>query len=464
MSLDIFRNLLLQSLPNIFNIASSTLNYKVISSAANELTIALDAVDDMHVASSINQATSGDLDLHGETFGVRRIIGELDFSYRARLLASYDRPYVTKPNIKSIVTDYVTNTPVLEEWVTDRWWLGGNPNPTRVVEYLPAITDTVTQTSSGIFVSTIPDVFLASDTTFTGTNYGSGSTWTNNSSGAEITLGTPVSGAGEQLWVSYTYADSLSGDYVDWVPHGFLDYDTIIRFRSVMNNFSIVEASPLETVVQTNALNGYEVYLGYEDADKGTVYNWKTVVDETHQARINESLRIDNLVTDEFQNSDSTTLVSVNYDIARIVGVYLSTDPMHTGTNYATNNDFNGREIYLNTPLPNKTGVIVSYHRYGIIDYTQLESANYNITGDEDLRFTLEIQLSGEQFVKWGSFKYLEKRWGQLQSLTTELVGEVTDIAKAAGIKVWIIFRSPSTRYGEEDAIYGISIYGGSFY
>jgi len=463
MSIDLFRNLLLRSLPTIFNKASSTLTYKILTMASNELSILLEATDEMRIASSIIQATSGDLDLHGETFGVRRILGEEDENYRERLLESYDRPYVTKPNLKRILSDYVSTTPDIEEWIYDRWWLQGKPIPERVVEYLPALTNTVTQTSSGIFVNTIPDIYLASDVNFTGTNYGSGSTWENTPpSGAEITLGTPVS-AGELLWVSYTYNEVPSGEDIDWTPHGFIDDDIIMRYRNISNNFTIIDAEPDFAQFQTNGLDGYTIYAGYEDEDVGTVYNWEATVDENQQFIINETKRIDNLVTDEFQNSDSTTKVTVNYDIARVIGVYLSSDPNHEGTNYATNNSFNGREIYLNTPLPNKTGVIVSYHRYSIIDYSRLDEIKFNLTGEEDLRFTIEVHLN-EEFYKYNEFKYLQKRWGQLKSPIAELVGEVADIAKAAGIKVAIIFRDPSYRYGDPNAIYGQVIYGNSYY
>jgi len=462
MSLNIFRELLLSSLSSVFSKVTSSTNYKVMTAIASSVDDAQTQIDNMSEASSINQATSADLDLHGYTLDVQRIIGENDATYRQRILASYDRPYVTKPNLKELTQQYSESDIRVEEYILDRWWLGGNPWPQPVTEYLPALTDTVTQTSSGILTRTMPEGWLAADTARTGTNYTSGSTWTNNASGAELTLTTPVS-AGTILRITYTPNTSPSGDDIDWVPHGYLGDDTIIHHRLVSNNYGEIESIPSEISIQTNMLPGYQVYSMYNDIETGIVYSWISVVDGNKRITLKEENRTDNLVSDEFQNATSTTQVQVNHDIAKVIGVWLATDPDHEGINYATDNTFDGRTIYLNTELPSKTGLIVNYHRYSITDYQRLDFEKFVKTGEDDLRFTLELQMSSS-FIKWGTFKYRQKRWGELINEVAGTVGELLNIAKAAGVKTKAILITAGAIYGRPESIYAQVYYGGSYY
>lgn len=59
--------------------------------------------------------------------------------------------------------------------------------------------------------------------------------------------------------------------------------------------------------------------------------------------------------------ADDTTHVTTNAPIRQVLGVWLATDTERTGTNYATNNNFLGNVITLNTALPGVVNVMVDY-------------------------------------------------------------------------------------------------------
>ena len=58
---------------------------------------------------------------------------------------------------------------------------------------------------------------------------------------------------------------------------------------------------------------------------------------------------------------DDVTHVTVGHDIRQVLGVWLATDTQRAGTNYATDNNFAGSVITLNTPLPGVNAVRVDY-------------------------------------------------------------------------------------------------------
>lgn len=59
---------------------------------------------------------------------------------------------------------------------------------------------------------------------------------------------------------------------------------------------------------------------------------------------------------------DDTTHVTVSHDIRQVLGVWLATDTRRQGTNYASDNNFAGKIITLDTPLPaGPPAVIVDY-------------------------------------------------------------------------------------------------------
>ena len=69
--------------------------------------------------------------------------------------------------------------------------------------------------------------------------------------------------------------------------------------------------------------------------------------------------------------ANSDTIYTDYQDLIDIIGVYLSTDPTHIGTNYYTNGSFDTKDgiITLGTTLPAHTEVIVSYVRkHGLAD------------------------------------------------------------------------------------------------
>jgi len=462
MSLQSFRDLLLDSLSNIFNKAASTNTYAALTIAANELNITDEEVENVRESSLIRRANEDELDLHGFTLDIKRISDENDEDYRIRILDSYDRPYVTKQNLINLASDYSTTTARIEEYVKDRWWLG-SLRPGKQLEIASSISNTTVRSSSGLLENTIPDCWLITDTTYTGTNYCSGCTFTNDSSGSLINLTTPVSGADVQLILNYTQNQPVSGANIDWTAHSYIADDLIIRHRSCDNNYFEIDSQPLYINILTNMLPGYKIYSSYFNSDEGIVYSWESVVDDSSYITIDESKRTDNLITDEFQIASDITEITVNNDIANVVGVYLATDSEHEFTNYASDDNFLGRTIYLNTDLPLKTNVIVTYHKYSIRDYRSLDFSSFIKTGYEDLRFTIEVQIT-QSFLKYNTFKYGEARWGQLQNELTGTLGELIDIAKAAGIKTSVILVSKGTYYGSEDAIYSQVIYGGNFY
>lgn len=462
MSLESFRDLLLDSLSNIFNKAASTNTYKMLTAISNELNITDSEIDNLKEGTLIRRATEDELDLHGFTLNVQRIANEVDEDYRVRILDSYDGSYVTKQNLISLATPYSLVTPKIEEYVKDRWWVG-SMRPGKQTELASSVTNTIIRAASGILQGTIPDCWATTDYAHTGTNYCSGCSFTNDGSGALIYLTTPVSGADVQLEISYTPDQPSSGANIDWTPHSYLNNDVIIRHRSCSNNYLEIDTQPTYVKILTNMLPGYVIYSSYFNIDDGIVYSWESTVDDSFYITLDETKRTDNLVTDEFQVASDITQVTVNNDIANVVGVYLATDTSHSLINYASDNNFKGRTIYLNTSLPTKTNVIVTYHKYSIRDYRSLDFLKFVKTGFEDLRFTIEVQIS-QDFEKYGTFKYSEKRWGQLQNELTGTLGQLIDIAKAAGIKSSVILVSKGTYYGAEDAIYSQVLYGGSYY
>ena len=178
---------------------------------------------------------------------------------------------------------------------------------------------------------------------------------------------------------------------------------------------------------------------------------------------LQESNRTDSLITNEFQISNDSSTVTTSYDITKVVGVFLSSDIAQVGINYATDNNFNGRIITLNTPLPQKIGVIVTYNKNAIKNYTLLSNNLFTKTGFDDLRFTIEVQIT-QPFLKYGTFKYGTTRWGQLANELTGTLGQLIDTAKATGIKASVVLVTKGTFYGADDAIYAQCWYGGSYY
>jgi hypothetical protein len=457
-----FNTLLLDSLSNIFSKAQSTNIYKILFTVSNELDIADTNLDELRQSISLTQASSGDLDLFGFQMNLRRINGEEDELYRQRLLASYDREYITKNNLQNLSTDYSISVPKIEEYIYDRWWLGGTPIPQSQEEISSSSTTTTVNSSSGVLINTIPDCFLITDTTYTGTNFCSGCTFTNTISGAIITLTTPVS-AGTQMRIRYVPNQATSGDNIDWIPHSFAYNDTIIRHRNSSNNYGIINSTSTYIQIQTNMLPGYLVYSSYTDIETGIIYSWTSIVEQDGTIFLREENRTDNLITNEFQISNDENSVITNYEIGRVLGVYLATDVTQKDTNYATDNNFQGRTIILNTPLQKKSGVIVTYNKFSIRNYSLLSSNLLTRTGEEDLRFTIEIQIT-QDFIKYGTFKYNTARWGQLQNELTGTLGQLIDIAKAAGIKTSVILVSKGVHYGDDEAIYAQCWYGGAYY
>jgi len=308
----------------------------------------------------------------------------------------------------------------------------------------------------------MPECWSVLDTLHTGTNYCSGCSFTNNSSGALITLTTPVT-AGDLLQVVYTLDAITSGSNIDWVPHGFLGYDAIIHHRVLSNNYDLITSNVRNITIQTNMLPGYMVYTSLFNIDTGIIYGWQNTVDNNGQIILDENTRVDNLVVDEYQIADDVNQISVNHSIAKVVSVYLAIDVNHTGTNYATTNNFSGNTIILDTPLPSKTAVIVNYNRYPIQNYRDFNIDNFVKTGDEDLRFTMEFQLNAD-FIKYNTAKYSQISWGQLANDNISLVAEAIDIAKAAGIKTKLIIVSKGAIYGQVGSVYAQVFYGGQYY
>jgi len=462
MSLNNLRYILLQSLSSIFAKNQSSNNYKVLSSIANELYEVEQQISQIELASTVQTALSGDLDLHGKTFEIQRDYLEDDESYRQRLLASYNRSNVTYNNLKNLTSDYSLGEVTGYQYIYDRWWVGGKILPDKVTENLVTITDTISQTSSGIFINTIPECWLITDTTRTGTNYCSGCSFENNASGALITLTTPVS-AGTQMSFAYTPNVTTSGDYsYDLIPHSFINYDTLMRHKLLTNNFVITNSDKESITIRTDMNENYPVNISYYDADLGTIYRWQTVIDANQSFTINENKRIDNLIIDEYSYSDSLLQVTTQFEIGNVVGVYLSSDTSKTDTNYATTNNFTGKTIILDTSLPIRTGVITTYNKYHISDYLDLNIDNIIGAGEDDLRFTVQFDI-WQTFIKYGTFKYGEKRWGELSDPSAILIGELLDIAKAAGIKINILLTTTEVKYGLRHSIYAEVIYSGDY-
>lgn len=462
MSLSNLRYILLQSLSSIFKKNQSSVNYKLMTAIASELADAEENMGQISLASTVNTALSGDLDLHGKTFNLQRNYQEEDETYRQRLLNAYDRSNVTFNSLKSLTTDYSLGPITGYQYIYDRWWLGGKFLPEKVSENILPITDTISQTSSGIYVNTIPECWLVTDTTKTGTNYCSGCSFVSSSSGALVTLTTPVS-AGTELKFIYTPYVDITEDYsYDQLPHSFLNYDTIMRHKLLTNNFIIVNSSKDGITIRTDMNEGYPVSISYYDSTVGTIYIWKTEINSDKSFTISEDKRTDNLIVDEYYYSESLNQIQTQFEIGNVVGVYLSTDTTKTGTNYSTTNNFVGRTITLDTPLPTKTGVIITYNKYHIKDYLDLNVDQIIGAGEDDLRFTVQFDI-WQSFIKYGTFKYGEKRWGELTNPSAILIGELLDIAKAAGIKINIVLMTSEVKYGIKHSIYAEIIYAGDY-
>lgn len=63
----------------------------------------------------------------------------------------------------------------------------------------------------------------------------------------------------------------------------------------------------------------------------------------------------------EVATPSSTTTVDALYPIRQVLGVWLATDTERTGTNYATDNNFAGLTITLDTALPGVVDVLIDY-------------------------------------------------------------------------------------------------------
>ena len=75
----------------------------------------------------------------------------------------------------------------------------------------------------------------------------------------------------------------------------------------------------------------------------------------------------------ETATPSNLTTVTVDHPIRQVLGVWLGNDEQRAGTNYATDNNFAGSTITLNTPLPGLDDVIV--------DYGAVESPDTTTTG-----------------------------------------------------------------------------------
>lgn len=463
MSFDNVKYILESSLSSLFNKLASSNNAKIITTLTNEITDAETNVEEVRLASTVTFASCGDLDLHGKTFGVSRNFGEEDETYRQRLLKSYDKNNVTFNNLNKLVTDYSQGTIKAYQYFYDRWWLGGQYWPAPVTELVNTITGTTVRASSGIMANSVPECWLGTDLAKTGTNYSSGSSFTNDVSGSLVTLSTAVSGAGVPVRLIYTPTEIVSANYdYDFVPHSFLNVDTISRHRLVSNNFILVNSTPNNIQIRTNLLPGYKVYISYFDNDVGTTYNWQAVVGNDQILTIDETKRTDNSIVDEYSLPTNLNQIDTVYEIGNVNGVYLATDTRHELVNYSTSDNYIGNTITLDTPLPFKTGVITSYNRYHIKNYSNLNFSQFIKTGYEDLRFTIEFDI-WQTFSKYGDFKYGQKRWGELLNPTDVIVGELLDNAKAAGIQANLIIMINEVRYGDTMAIYGEVFYGAGY-
>lgn len=464
MSLNNIRYLLLQSLSSLFSKYSSTYNYKIMTAIAEELAGLEDSIESERLASTVSTALSGDLDLHGKTFNLLRNFGELDESYRQRLLNAYDRGNVTYNNLVNLITPYSEFPIIGYQYVQDRWWLGGKYTTPKAVENVSSITGTIVHASSGVLDRTIPECWLETDTTRTGTNFASGASFINTPpSGADITLTTPVS-AGVGLTLIYNVDQDISTDYTyDEIAHSFLNNDTIVRHRSLVNNFILVESTPVHVKVRTNMLPGYVVHISYYDPDVGTVYQWEATIEEDKTFTIDETKRLDNLIVDEYSLPDELTKVTTGFEVGNVVGIFLSTDVRKIGTNYSTSNNFIGKTITLDTTLPFKTGVVTTYNKYHIPDYSKLNFSQFLNAGDDDFRFTLRFNV-WETFLKYGTFQYATKKWGQFDNPSAILIGELIDISKAAGIKTNIAVLTSEVKYGFRWSIYAEVFYSGNYF
>lgn len=77
----------------------------------------------------------------------------------------------------------------------------------------------------------------------------------------------------------------------------------------------------------------------------------------------------------EVTSSDNATQVTAAADIRQVLGVWLASDVAREGTNYATNNNFAGRVITLNSALPSAVEPV-------IVDYGSIEAPSSVTSGD----------------------------------------------------------------------------------
>lgn len=108
-------------------------------------------------------------------------------------------------------------------------------------------------------------------------------------------------------------------------------------------------------------------------------------------------------ITNEQQTSTAKDRVSTDAIIDSVQGVWLGTDPGHTGTNYYTGGSFNIREIELGTELPNQnTDVLIDYTTSAAISFKEkliIQSSSIKsiyVTNNSGNTANLYIILAGD--------------------------------------------------------------------
>ena len=355
MSLQIQLNKLLNNLPDFFNIDTGGNVYNFFLSIANELYLTEEDIGDITDQININTATGDSLDAHAIAFGLYRNAGESDTSFRARILASFIRPQITKPRLISAVEDLSTVTPIIEEYFIDKWWLGGNPVLEAVTESLSASGNQIV-TSQSIMTSGYPDIFPFYDTQQTGTNYGSGATINDNIITTSLNL--PITGADFLYQVTYTpKVEALTPTSAyDFIPESFLYHNTILHNDNTHNNTGVrwigestesgTTIAPSADIYTQDAFGittitglasaGYGVDIDYWDEDNNHIYRWRSYIDRNGILRFNDSKRIDSEIGSERRYTDTVAGTSVDtaFDAANVIGIYDGDDSGQTGTNF----------------------------------------------------------------------------------------------------------------------------------
>lgn len=356
MSLQIQLNRLLNNLSDIFYKEVGSNVYNFFLTIANELYLTEGTLLDIKNQININTATGDSLDLHGQSFGVFRSLGEGDLAFRARILASFIRPQVTKPRLISAVEELSSTTPIIEEHIIDKWFLEGSPNQSPVEELVFPNTSGQFVVANTIAGSSFPDIFPFFDVQKTGTNYGSGSTFT----GFTITPALNLPSTAILYQVTYTpeiTEDTPTSAY-DMYGTSFLGDNTILHPNNVHNNVGVrwlgesidstegttiapsanifeQNVSTITTITgQTSA--GYGIDVEWWKEEDNHVYRWRTTADKDGVIVFDESRRIDSEIGSERQFADTDAGSSVNtaFDIANVVGVFDGDDSTQSGTNY----------------------------------------------------------------------------------------------------------------------------------